>query len=112
MRLGISGAPFGTAGLWPACRRDAGAPKAHRPGGRRGNFLGALAAVVLAFFSTMPAHSAETAPGRGEVEIVYLSEPSQQRALAGARLGLADNNGTGRFLGQSFRLREATVSEE
>ena len=38
--------------------------------------------------------------------------PGQDRAIAGARLGLADNNGTGRFLGQSFRLREVTIPDE
>lgn len=48
----------------------------------------------------------------GEVEVVYLAAPGQERALAGARLGLADDNGTGRFLGQSFDLKEATVGGE
>jgi ABC transporter substrate binding protein (PQQ-dependent alcohol dehydrogenase system) len=63
---------------------------------------------LLALASTFPASASENA----EVEIVYLSAPGQDRAIAGARLGLADNNGTGRFLGQSFRLREVTIPDE
>ena len=54
----------------------------------------------------------DSPPGKGEVQILYVSAPGQQRALAGAQLGILDDNDTGRFLGQSFRLREVTVGED
>lgn len=72
----------------------------------------ALLNLLLVFVPALSAGADETASTKGEVEIVYLSAPGQQRALAGARLGLADNNGTGRFLGQSFRLREVMIFDE
>jgi len=78
----------------------------YRP--RRRAYSGILTAALLALGSISPASASENA----EVEIVYLSVPGQDRAIAGARLGLADNNGTGRFLGQSFRLREVTIPDE
>src|SRR5437764_2262084 len=78
----------------------------YRP--RRRAYSGILTAALLALGSISPASASENA----EVEIVYLSVPGQDRAIAGARLGLADNNGTGRFLGQSFRLREVTIPAE
>ena len=59
-----------------------------------------------------PAMAEETAPANRELQIVYLSAAGQQRALAGARLGILDDNGTGRFLGRSFSLRETTFSDE
>src|SRR5205085_11064785 len=75
---------------------------------RAAALLSALIVLVLA-----PAVSAqERTPAVGEIEIVYLSQPGQTQALAGARLGLADDNATGRFLGQSFRLRDLTISDE
>src|SRR3954454_22773272 len=78
----------------------------YRP--RRRAYSGTLVAALLALGSIFPVSASKKA----EIEIVYLSLPQQDRAIAGARLGLADNNGTGRFLGQSFRLREATISNE
>src|SRR5437763_10229052 len=78
----------------------------YRP--RRRAYSGILTAALLALGSISPASASENA----EVEIVYLSVSGQDRAVAGARLGLADNNGTGRFIGQSFRLREVTIPEE
>src|SRR5690242_16847318 len=59
-----------------------------------------------------PAIADEISPQTGEIQVVYLSTAGQQRALVGARLGILDDNGTGRFLGQSFSLREMTVSDE
>jgi len=75
---------------------------------RAAALLSVLIVLVLA-----PAVSAqERTPAMGEIEIVYLSQPGQTQALAGARLGLADDNATGGFLGQSFRLRDLTISDE
>ena len=81
-------------------------PLPYRP--RRGAYSVILVAALLPLSSIFPASASENA----EVEILYLSAPGQDRGAAGARLGLADSNGTGRFLGQSFRLREATISDE
>ena len=54
--------------------------------------------------------AADAAPA-AEVDIGYLTEaPQSEISLAGARLGIADNNGTGHFLDQSFRLEEASES--
>ncbi len=41
-----------------------------------------------------------------------LDLPAANDGLAGAMLGLADNNTTGRFLGQSFELAELTVTQD
>jgi ABC transporter substrate binding protein (PQQ-dependent alcohol dehydrogenase system) len=54
----------------------------------------------------------EGLPGKGEIQVVYVSAPGQDRAVAGARLGVLEDNGTGRFLGQKFSLREVSVSDE
>src|SRR3954451_18676805 len=78
----------------------------YRP--RRRAYSGTLVAALLALGSIFRVSASKKA----EIEIVYLSLPQQDRAIAGARLGLADNNGTGRFLGQSFRLREVTIPDE
>jgi ABC transporter substrate binding protein (PQQ-dependent alcohol dehydrogenase system) len=72
-----------------------------------------LAVVGLIFLTArIPVRAGETTADKGEVEIVYLSAPGHGQAIAGSRLGLSDDNGTGRFLGQSFRLREAAISDE
>jgi ABC transporter substrate binding protein (PQQ-dependent alcohol dehydrogenase system) len=42
----------------------------------------------------------------------YLDQPPEDEGIQGARLGIADDNTTGRFTGQSFALTEAIVSEE
>lgn len=60
---------------------------------------------------TGSAMAEESPRDKGEIQITYLSVPGQERAIAGARLGLADDNGTGRFLGQSFGLRETTLPD-
>jgi ABC transporter substrate binding protein (PQQ-dependent alcohol dehydrogenase system) len=41
----------------------------------------------------------------------YLDQPPQDEGVQGARLGVADNDTTGHFTGQSFTLIEATVPE-
>jgi hypothetical protein len=39
----------------------------------------------------------------------YLDQPPQDEGIQGARLGIADNNTTGHFTGQSFTLAEVIV---
>jgi ABC transporter substrate binding protein (PQQ-dependent alcohol dehydrogenase system) len=68
--------------------------------------------LLAASMVASPAIADEISPQTGEIQVVYLSAAGQQRALVGARLGILDDNGTGRFLGQSFSLREMTVSDE
>jgi len=42
----------------------------------------------------------------------YLDQPPQDEGVQGARLGIADNETTGRFTGQSFKLTEAVAPED
>jgi ABC transporter substrate binding protein (PQQ-dependent alcohol dehydrogenase system) len=42
----------------------------------------------------------------------YLDQPPQDEGVQGARLGIADNNTTGHFTGQSFNLTEEIVPED
>jgi ABC transporter substrate binding protein (PQQ-dependent alcohol dehydrogenase system) len=42
----------------------------------------------------------------------YLDQPPQDEGVQGARLGVADNETTGHFTGQSFKLTEAIVPED
>lgn len=42
----------------------------------------------------------------------YLDQPPPDEGLQGARLGIADNDTTGRFTGQSFVFTEAIVQED
>jgi ABC transporter substrate binding protein (PQQ-dependent alcohol dehydrogenase system) len=42
----------------------------------------------------------------------YLDQPPQDEGIQGARLGIADNDTTGHFTGQSFTLAEAIVPED
>src|SRR5690348_13833413 len=44
--------------------------------------------------------------------LTYLDQPPQDEGVQGARLGIADNNTTGHFTGQSFTLAEAIVPED
>src|SRR5215467_66690 len=44
--------------------------------------------------------------------LTYLDQPPPDEGVQGARLGIADNNTTGRFTGQSFELAEAVVPED
>src|SRR5438270_13623771 len=41
----------------------------------------------------------------------YLDQPPQDEGIQGARLGIADNDTTGHFTGQSFTLSEVIVPE-
>ncbi len=72
----------------------------------------AVLSVLVSLASAFSAAAEESAPAKDAVEIVYLSAPGNAQAIAGARLGISDDNGTGRFLGQSFRLREVAISHE
>ena len=42
----------------------------------------------------------------------YLDQPAEDEGLQGARLGIADNDTTGHFTGQSFELVERVVPED
>jgi ABC transporter substrate binding protein (PQQ-dependent alcohol dehydrogenase system) len=42
----------------------------------------------------------------------YLDQPPEDEGIQGARLGIADDNTTGRFTGQSFELVESVASED
>ncbi|HEX3521133.1 MAG TPA: branched-chain amino acid ABC transporter substrate-binding protein, partial [Stellaceae bacterium] len=42
----------------------------------------------------------------------YLDQPPHDEGIQGARLGIADNDTTGHFTGQSFTLTETIVSED
>jgi len=42
----------------------------------------------------------------------YLDAPPPDEGLAGARVGIGDNNTTGRFTGQRFELEEAVLPED
>jgi ABC transporter substrate binding protein (PQQ-dependent alcohol dehydrogenase system) len=42
----------------------------------------------------------------------YLDQPPQDEGIQGARLGVADNDTTGNFTGQSFAMTEAIVPED
>ena len=42
----------------------------------------------------------------------YLDQPPEDEGIQGARLGIADNDTTGHFTGQSFTLTEAIVPED
>ncbi len=41
----------------------------------------------------------------------YLDQPPEDEGIQGARLGIADNNTTGHFTGQSFDLVESVAPE-
>jgi ABC transporter substrate binding protein (PQQ-dependent alcohol dehydrogenase system) len=43
--------------------------------------------------------------------LTYLDQPPEDEGIQGARLGVADNNTTGKFTGQSFALVEEIVPE-
>jgi ABC transporter substrate binding protein (PQQ-dependent alcohol dehydrogenase system) len=42
----------------------------------------------------------------------YLDQPADDEGIQGARLAIADDNTTGRFTGQNFRLQEALAPDE
>jgi ABC transporter substrate binding protein (PQQ-dependent alcohol dehydrogenase system) len=51
-------------------------------------------------------------PLRRTFPFSYLDQPPQDEGIQGARLGLADNETTGRFTGQSFALFESVTPED
>ena len=82
-----------------------------------------FAALVLALLLGGREAAAEAAPAQ-EIRIAYLGQanpeipagaveplpPPADEGVQGARLGIADNNTTGQFLNQTFRLDERRVS--
>ena len=44
--------------------------------------------------------------------LTYLDQPPDDEGIQGARLGIADNNTTGQFTGQSFELVESIAPED
>ncbi len=88
-----------------------------------------LTPVLLAAWAILSAPAttaaAAAADGMAEVTIAFitqtielppalsnLDEPPEDEGIAGAELGVADNNGTGRFLKQRFTLDPVTVAED
>ncbi len=49
---------------------------------------------------------------RRTLPLSYLDQPPQDEGIQGARLGITDNQTTGRFTGQSFTLTEAIAPED
>ena len=49
-------------------------------------------------------------PVKRTLPLSYLDQPPEDEGIAGARLGIADNNTTGHFTGQSFGLVERVVA--
>ena len=87
----------------------------------------ALFGLALAFAMACHGASAAEAPAAGAstLEIAYLTEttkreqpfpyldaPPADEGIQGARLGIADDNTTGHFTGQSFALKEFAVPDE
>ena len=81
----------------------------------------ALIAVAFAFavFITGPAFAAKTLtigyighPGTPKQNPLPLDEAAPDEGLAGAELGIVDDNGTGRFTGQDFALKPLIVEPE
>jgi ABC transporter substrate binding protein (PQQ-dependent alcohol dehydrogenase system) len=83
----------------------------------------ALLTLVLVLVAASPAATAGT--GEETVQIgwlsqvvkraqplSYLDQPPQDEGIQGASLGIADNNTTGHFTGQSFMLVKAIVPED
>jgi ABC transporter substrate binding protein (PQQ-dependent alcohol dehydrogenase system) len=81
-----------------------------------------LPAIVIVFALLAPAASSagEEAVQIGwlsqavkrTLPLSYLDQPPQDEGVQGARLGIADNDTTGHFTGQSFTLTEAIVLED
>ena len=51
-------------------------------------------------------------PVKRTLPLSYLDQPPEDEGIAGARLGIADNNTTGHFTGQSFGLVERVMAED
>ncbi|MFL5268359.1 MAG: ABC transporter substrate-binding protein [Stellaceae bacterium] len=77
----------------------------------------ALAVLIVGIFSAAPARAGEETIQIGwlsqaikrTLPLTYLDQPPQDEGIQGARLGVADNETTGRFTGQSFELVESIV---
>jgi ABC transporter substrate binding protein (PQQ-dependent alcohol dehydrogenase system) len=78
---------------------------------------------VLALVAAIPAvtvHAEEQTVGIGwlsqtakrTLPLSYLDQPPVDEGVQGARLGIADDDTTGRFTGQSFELVERVVAED
>jgi ABC transporter substrate binding protein (PQQ-dependent alcohol dehydrogenase system) len=85
----------------------------------RGIAIIAIAASVATHAEAQPAPQPATIsigylrqPVPGHMPSSFMEAPSADEGIAGARLGIADNNTTGRFTGQNFVLDEATVAPE
>jgi ABC transporter substrate binding protein (PQQ-dependent alcohol dehydrogenase system) len=51
-------------------------------------------------------------PVKRALPLSYLDQPPEDEGIAGARLGIVDNDTTGHFTGQSFELVERVVPED
>src|SRR5215469_18239546 len=51
-------------------------------------------------------------PVKRTLPLSYLDQPPKDEGIAGARLGIADNNTTGHFTGQFFELVESVAPED
>ncbi len=78
-----------------------------------------LLMVVLALSASAVCAEAETIQigwlsraVKRSLPLSYLDQPPQDEGIQGARLGIADNETTGHFTGQSFTLTETIVPEE
>src|ERR1700730_15396922 len=81
-----------------------------------------LLAVLIAVAAVDAAHARaeeETGPigwlsqaVKRTLPLSYLDQPPRDEGIQGARLGIADNDTTGHFTGQSFTLTEAIVPED
>jgi len=89
-----------------------------------GDWRGAFLALAV-LIATTPAAAAEARAGGETVTIgwlsqaikrmlplSYLDQPPQDEGIQGARLGIADDQTTGRFTGQSFELIESITENE
>lgn len=85
---------------------------------RRPGFIGGMAlALAAAAYGPLPAAAAAEVvatgiirvDGKAPLPLSRLRLPPPDLGLAGAELAIADNNTTGRFMGQEFSLETATV---
>src|SRR5271168_3965362 len=105
--------------LTPSLSPQAGRGRDARSGRVRGRFLLALlvavtgmpAAEVYAAGQTVQIGWLSQAVKR-TLPLSYLDQPPQDEGVQGARLGIADDNTTGHFTGQSFELVERVVAPE
>lgn len=91
------------------------------PAGRQ-TLWGILCAIAIAWHGPRAADAAAAATGTLEIAYLtqtvkreapfpYLDAPPVDEGIQGARLGIADDNTTGHFTGQSFALMEVVVPE-